>query len=103
MTQPDRMELLRTKCEELSQAEVARRISRSPSAITQILKGSYQGDPTIILTLVEEVFGKSTVQCPILGEITLGRCAENRKREFAATNPTRVRLFRTCPTCGGKP
>lgn len=102
MTQPDRMELLRVKCAELTQAEVARRLEYSASAINQALRGNYQGDLTNLLTRVEEVFGQSTVNCPILGEITLGKCAENRKRPFAATNPTRVALFRTCPKCGGK-
>jgi transcriptional regulator with XRE-family HTH domain len=103
MTQPDRLELLRTKCQELTQAEVGRRVGYSSSAINQALKGSYQGDLTNLLTRVEEVFGKTTLNCPVLGEITLGKCADNRNREFAATNPLRVRLFRECQKCGGKP
>ena len=103
MTQPDRMDLLRAKCKEFSQAEVGRRIGYSPSAINQAIHGNYQGDLTNLLTRVEEVFGQSTVPCPILGEITLGKCAENRKKPFAATNPIRVRLFRECQKCGGKP
>jgi hypothetical protein len=103
MTQPDRLELLRQKCQETSQAEVARRLEYSPSAINQALKGSYQGDLTNLLTKVEEVFGQSTVNCPVVGEITLGKCAEHRKRPFAATNPIRVELFRRCQNCGGKP
>jgi len=103
MTQPDRLELLRAKCQEMSQAEVARRLDYSPSAINQVLKGSYQGDLTNLLTRVEEIFGQSTVVCPVVGEITLGKCAEHRKRPFAATNPTRVELFRRCHKCGGKP
>ena len=103
MTQPDRMELLRAKCAEFSQAEVSRRIGYSASAINQAIKGSYQGDLSNMLTRVEEVFGQSTLQCPILGEITLGKCAEHRKRPFAATNPLRVQLYRECRQCGGKP
>lgn len=103
MTRPDRMDLLRAKCAEMGQAEVARRLHYSPSAINQAIKGSYQGDLTNLLTRVEEIFGQSTVVCPIVGEITLGKCAENRKRPFAATNPIRVALFRACPKCGGKP
>jgi DNA-binding XRE family transcriptional regulator len=103
MTQPDRMELLRAKCAELNQAEVARRLDYSASTINQALKGTYQGDLHNLLTKVEEVFGQSTVNCPILGDITLGKCAEHRKRPFAATNPQRVALFRACSKCGGKP
>jgi len=103
MTQPDRMELLRRVVAEHGQAEVARRIGKSDSAVCQVLSGKYQGSTENILQRVEEVFGQSTVVCPIVGEISLGKCAENRKRPFAATNPTRVALFRACPKCGGKP
>jgi transcriptional regulator with XRE-family HTH domain len=103
MTQPDRMDLLRAKCAELSQAEVARRLEYSASTVNQALKGSYQGDLSNLLTKVEEIFGQSTVNCPILGEIILGKCAEHRRRPFAATNPQRVALFQLCAKCGGKP
>jgi hypothetical protein len=103
VTQTDRLELLRAMCTELSQAEVARRLEYSASTINQALKGTYQGDLHNLLTRVEEVFGQSTVNCPVVGEITLGKCAEHRKRPFAATNPVRVELFRRCSTCGGKP
>lgn len=104
MTLTDRMDLLRKKVEELGQAEVARRIGKSPSSVCQILSGEYKGSPDNILQLIEEHFGQSTVQCPILGEIPLKRCAENRRRPFAATNPTRVRLWKACKDCdqGGK-
>ncbi len=103
MTQRDRMDLLRAKCEETTQAAVARQLEYSASTINQALKGSYQGDLTNLLARVEEVFGKSTVICPVLGQITLGKCAEHRRRPFAATNPLRVQLYRACQTCGGKP
>lgn len=99
MTQHDRMDLLRAKVAELGQAEVARRIGKSDSAICQVLAGNYKGNPDNILALVEEQFGSATVNCPVLGEIPLKRCAENRRRPFAATNPTRVRLYRACKEC----
>lgn len=103
MTQPDRMELLRRMVAEHGQAEVSRRINKSDSAVCQVLSGKYLGSTDNILQRVEEVFGQTTVTCPILGEITLGKCAEHRKRPFAATNPLRVALFRACAKCGGKP
>jgi cyanate lyase len=99
MTQPDQMDLLRRKVAELGQADVARRIDRSDSCISQIMSGKYQGNPDAVLALVEEQFGGSTVRCPVLGEIPLKRCAEIRKRPFAATNPTRVQLWRACKEC----
>lgn len=103
MTTTDRMRLLREKCAELGQAEVARRLGYSPSAINQALQGKYQGALDNLLTRVEEIFGSTTVMCPILGEISLGKCSENRKRPFAATNPLRVQMYRRCRKCGGKP
>ncbi len=103
MTTTDRMQLLREKCAEFGQAEVARRLGYSPSAINQALKGAYQGSLDNLLTRVEEIFGTSTVICPVLGEISLRKCSENRKRPFAATNPLRVQLYRQCKKCGGKP
>ena len=103
MTQPDSLQLLRGACEETSQAEVARKLGYSPSAINQVLKGTYP-DPQKILSLVEQVYSQSaTINCPIVGPITPGKCVEHRNRPFAATNPTRVALFRRCPACGGKP
>jgi len=97
------MQLLRDRCAELGQAEVARRLDYSASAINQALKGGYQGSLDNLLTKVEEIFGSTTVMCPVLGEISLRKCSENRKRPFAATNPLRVQLYRTCKKCGGKP
>lgn len=104
MTTPDRMELLRKTVAEIGQAEVARIIGKSDSAISQILSGKYQGSADNILQLVEEHFGASTVTCPILGQIPLKRCADNRRRPFAATNPLRVTLYKACKDCphGGK-
>jgi transcriptional regulator with XRE-family HTH domain len=104
MTQLEQMDLLKAKCTETSQAAVARRLGMSASTINQVLKGTYPGNPTEkILLQVEEIFGQTTIDCPVVGEITLGKCAEHRRRPFAATNPMRVQLYRACQTCGGKP
>lgn len=103
MTQPERLELLKKKCAETSQAAVAHKLGCSPSTVNQIIKGNYTGDTGKYLTKVEEIYGQTTVNCPVLGEITLGKCAEHRRRPFAATNPLRVQLYRACQECGGKP
>jgi transcriptional regulator with XRE-family HTH domain len=93
------MQLLRKKCEELTQAEVARRLGYSASAVNQVLKGEYRGDPAQLLTRVEEVFGSTVVNCPVCGDISLGKCAANRRLPFASINPMRVRLWRECRNC----
>lgn len=99
MTQSDRMDLLRRAVAAHGQAEVARRISRSSSALSQVLNDKYAGDPGIILELVEAEFGDSVVSCPILSEIPLSTCIEERNKPFRATTSQRVRLFRACQSC----
>ena len=106
MTRTDLMTLLNQKVAETSQAHVARLLGISDSAVSQLRSGTYKGAPDAILQRVREVFGDETVQCPVLGEIPLARCAEKRKLPFAATNPQRVALYRACQKCpqnGGKP
>lgn len=106
MTQADLMTLLNKKVAETSQANVARILGVSDSAISQLRSGTYKGAPDALLQRVREVFGDETVNCPVLGMIPLGRCAEKRKLPFAATNPQRVELYRACQKCpqnGGKP
>jgi DNA-binding transcriptional ArsR family regulator len=93
------MQLLHKKCEEIGQAEVARRLGYSPSAVNQALKDTYKGDLTNLLNRVEEVFGSTMVYCPVCGEITLGICARNRRLPFAAINPHRIKLYRECRNC----
>ena len=100
MTQPDAMELLRTKCEETSQAEVGRRIGYSSGAICGVLKGTYKGDTDKVLQAVVEVYGGLSVACPFYRtDIPLSQCAAERRRPFAATNSQRVELWLACRKC----
>lgn len=99
MTSSDLMTLLRQKISETSQAHVARMLEISGSALSQLMGGTYKAAPDSILERVREVYGGISVECPVLGEITLARCAQEQKRPFAATNPQRVRLYRECRTC----
>jgi transcriptional regulator with XRE-family HTH domain len=97
------MQLLKEKCSDLGQAEVARRLGYSDAAVSNIIRGKYGADLGGFLARVEEIFGTTTVNCPILGEISLRKCAEIKRRPFAATNPLRVQLYRACRQCkGGK-
>ncbi|PLX92152.1 MAG: hypothetical protein C0621_10390 [Desulfuromonas sp.] len=99
MTKTDLLALLRNKCDELGQATVARAIGYSPSAVNQALSGTYKGSLDNLLDKVEEVYGSSTVECPVLGIITLAQCGRHRRRPFAPTNPQRVVLWRACQKC----
>ena len=99
MTYPDAMKLLTEKVAEIGQAEVARRLGKSPAAISQILNGKYAAAPDEILKRVIEVFGGITIECPVLGDTPLSRCATERKVPFSATSHQRVALYRACKTC----
>ena len=99
MTDQERMELLRNKCGEFSQAIVALKIDYSKSAVNQALAGKYKGSLNNLLKRVEEVFSQTTVECPVMGGIFLKQCAENRRDELRVTNPLRVKLYRECPSC----
>lgn len=100
MNNEDRMALLRDAVIELgSQAKVGRRLGYSSGTISQVLSDNYAGKMDAFLTRVEEVFGKSEVECPILGKISYPNCVEERRKPFTTANPHRVRMHRTCRTC----
>lgn len=99
MTASDRLALLRRMAELCGQAEVARAIGKSASAVNQVLRGTYQGSSDGILQAVAEVYGVETVLCPVLGEIPLGRCAEERGKPFSMASPQRCALYRACRVC----
>lgn len=99
MTYPDARKLLTQKVNELGQAEVGRRLSVSAAAICQLMSGKYQAAPDNILKRVIEVFGGLFVDCPVLGEIPLSRCADERKKPFAAVNHQAVALWKACQNC----
>ncbi len=91
--------LLQQMVERLGLQEVARQIGYTKGAVCHVLKGSYKGNPGRILKAVEEKYSQQAVECPIMGEIPLSRCVENRNLPFSSANPIRVMLARTCPKC----
>jgi hypothetical protein len=106
MTKIDAMQLFIQKVDEKGQAQVARDLERSASAINQLYRGKYKGAPDAILDKVIEVYGGLTVTCPVRGEISLADCARERKKPYeSVTNPAAARLYRACRRCrhnGGK-
>jgi len=90
------IEILRARCAETSQTEVARRIGYSVAVINKVLKGGYPGNLTAVETAFRSVFMGLTVGCPVLGEIPPPECAEHQTRPFGAANPTHTELYRAC-------
>jgi hypothetical protein len=101
------VELLQSMIEKLGLAAVAEKIGYDKTTVCHVARRNYSGKPDRVLRAVEEKFSRQGVECPVLGDITLARCTEERGRPFIATNPTRTMLARTCPKCrsyaGDKP
>ena len=93
------MDLLRHAVKANGQAAVARALGYSPSAINQALKGTYGGRLDNLLQKVAEVYGDYPVTCPVLGEISIARCAAERRKPYGASNPLRTRLWKACRSC----
>lgn len=102
MTRTEQLKLFRDKCNELGQSEVARRLNKSSSAVCQLFHDNYKADPGAILQAVEVTFGMSTVICPVMGEISLKRCDDERKIPLSAASPRRIRMHNACKECGGR-
>ncbi len=99
---PQWVAALRDACLGMSQREVAALIGYSESVISQVLKSKYRGDLRRVQAAVEGGLMGATVDCPVVGVIPRQRCIEHQRRPFAATNPTRVQLYRACRTCPHK-
>ena len=100
MTNKDRLDLLREAVDSAgSQAKVGRRLGYSSTTISQVLSGDYGGMVDAVLTRVEEVYGKTEILCPVLGEILYPTCVEERRKPFTTANPHRVRMYQACRRC----
>lgn len=82
-----------------NQIVVADELGYSTSVISQVLKDKYTGDTDKVRAKVEGMYMGSTVTCPVVGTMPRNRCIEQQGKPFAATNPTRVQMFYTCPKC----
>jgi DNA-binding Lrp family transcriptional regulator len=94
------LEVLQQQCDSRSQSSVAEDLGVSATTINQVLKRIYKGRTDRIKSMVEGKYMGAKVDCPVIGELPRDRCMQHQsRRKFAATNPLRVQLHRTCPTC----
>jgi len=96
---PDWLIALADACDHESQKAVAERIGYSAAVVNTVLKGTYGAGLAAIEQAVRGALLNETVDCPVYGSLEGHRCLEYQRRKFAATNPTRVRLYRACRTC----
>lgn len=92
----DWLAVLESECKRRSQRAIADELGVSPAMINTALKGTYAGNISRLKRLVEGRYMRKTVICPVLGEISTDKCLWHQEREFAATNPQRVLLYRGC-------
>lgn len=93
------LDVLEAECRRRSQSAVAHELGVSPAMVNQVLKGSYKANTDRMKALVEGAYMGRVVACPVLGELPLNECLGHQDREFAATNPQRVALYRACRHC----
>lgn len=92
----DWLAVLDSECKRRTQRAVADDLGVSPAMINTCLKGTYTGNVARLKRLVEGRYMRKTVICPVLGEIATDKCLWHQEREFAATNPQRILLYRAC-------
>jgi hypothetical protein len=98
-TIPDWVVVLAQECDRHGQAPTARRVGVAKTTINEVVRRTYKARTANVEQKVRGALMGKTVNCPVLGEITLDHCIKNRKRPFSAANPINVALHRTCPTC----
>jgi len=98
---PDWVRALAQACAESSQNQVAKRLSRSASLVSTVLRGTYKGDMAAVEERVRGVLMASTVDCPALGTIPSHACQDwqAKARRFNGVNALRVQMFRACRNC----
>lgn len=84
-----------------SQPIAGKKIGYSPAVVNQVLKGTYEGNLSRVQEAVEGALMGSLVECPVIGGIPRNACIAHQRRAGSpqATNPMRIALAQTCPSC----
>lgn len=105
---PDWVIALAEACDVQGQRRIADLIERSPALVSNVLRAryganGYAGDLVAVERIVRGALMNATLACPVLGEIGLNRCQDERTRPFTATSSMRGRLYRACRACDHNP
>lgn len=98
---PDWVEGLAHQCMATSQNQVAKRLERSASLVSNVLGNRYPGDMKAVEELYRGVFEAAVVECPAMGSIPLDQCRHwrGKSRKLNNTNSRNVMMFRACRRC----
>lgn len=80
MTEADWLSVLRERCKETSQTQVAKATGYSTSTISNVLAGKYKGDILAVEQAVRGAFMGGRVECPVLGPTSLSICSSSQRR-----------------------
>ena len=94
--QRDWMSVLRVAVEKRGLKAVADQLGRSKSCISSVLGGNCPASTKVIEQRVRGELMNKRIECPVLGEISPAQCQDEQVKPFAATNPTRVQLWKAC-------
>lgn len=92
---------LAEQCARSSQRRVADRMGISAAVVSNIIAAKYPGDMQGMEDRYRGAFEMETVRCPALGDLTLDRCREWRKKSkrLISANARNVTMFRACARC----
>lgn len=95
---------LRSHVAQKGMRQVAHELGISKPTVSLVCRGKYGASTDRIRDRVAKVYGNGGLTiCPVLGEITPGKCAETHRRAktigLKAGNPQTVALFKACLNC----
>lgn len=98
---PDWVGVLAQECDLSSQGQVAKRIGRSPSVVSNVLRAIYPGNMEAVEDIVRGTLMNEEIDCLGLGRINKRNCRNwrNRSRHFANVNSLYVTMYRACNRC----
>lgn len=98
---PDWVEGLARECAATSQNKVAKRMNRSASLISSVLRNKYKGSMEAVEEIYRGVFEDAVITCPALGTIPANDCRDWQRKalRFSNVNSERVRMYRACHNC----
>ncbi|SEK33421.1 hypothetical protein SAMN05443999_101233 [Roseovarius azorensis] len=98
---PDWVAALARACDETSQNKVARRLERSASLVSNVLRNRYPADLGIVEDLVRGHLMSEDVDCPVKGRIGKQVCRKwrGRARQFGNVNADYITMYRACNRC----
>ena len=93
---PEWLQVLQRAVQQRGLREVSTLLGRSKGCISDVLNGKYGASTRRIEERVRGELMNKTLTCPVLGDISPAKCQDEQERPFAATNPTRVAVWKAC-------